>query len=193
MKKTSPERVPTHPLAQSHGAQDDAARTIELPAVTLGETQGTGDGAEGAPRQRLLQGRVPQSVVFYPIYLLLVISGALVANVALDTQELSFGVVVVAWLTMFFWYQIYVVAWSYGRRVLKWFCVLWLLLLTTFMAVVCYDRGLPQDIFVDALSARPSLPHMLWASGMLAVCQALFVSHLVFFGRGYRKKKTSGA
>lgn len=190
MKKTTP-RVPTHPLAQSHGAQDDSARTIELPAVVLGETQGQGDGTEGAPSQRLLQGRVRQSLIFYPIYLLLVVSGAIAANVAVDTQEWSFGVVVVAWTTMFFWYQIYVVAWTYGRRMLKWFCIIWLLLLTTFMAVACYDRGMPQDIFTSTLIQRPGLPLMMWASGMLAACQALFVSHLVYFGRGYRKKRSS--
>lgn len=153
--------------------------------VILGETT----SPEGhAPEQRLLPGRVPQSVVFYPIYLLLVLSGGLAANFALDTGEWAFGVVVFAWLITFLWNWMYVIAWNYQRSWLKAFCVFWLFIIEGTMAFVCYDRGLPQHVFRNKLVYRDAIPSLQWSSMMLTVCLILFLAHLLFFGRGYRKK-----
>lgn len=166
---------------------EDALASMELPVVILGETT----SPEGqAPQQRVLPGRVRQSTIFYPVYLLLVISGGISANFALDTEEWAFGPVVVAWLIMFFWNWIYVIAWEYQRKWLKMFCVFWLVTMEGSMAFICYDRGLPQHVFRNKLVYREAILSLTWASAMLWICLALFIAHLVFFGRGYRKKQS---
>lgn len=180
-----------------------ASITTELPVVTLGaahvkpkpEAESACDpdelAPERAPKQRVLLGRIHPSWIFYPIYTLIVLSGGLAANVALDTGEWSFGVVVVAWTLVFLWNWMYVVAWTYQRRWLK-LCTLGALIcIEAGLAFACFDRSQPQWALQKTLIERGELDSLRLSAGMLVLCLVLLLIHLLYFGRGYRAKASA--
>ena len=165
---------------------DEAGASTELPAVVLG----TRVGEPIEERQRVRPGRVRLSVILYPIYLLLVLSGGLAADVALDTEEWSFGVVALTWTLMYAWCWLYGVTWTYRRRWLRNLSALGGLGIQAGMAALCLDRAKPQLAATGGeLAARPELTQLRWAAWMLLAGAALLLAHVVWFGRGWRVKK----
>ena len=157
--------------------------STELPVVTLG----TADEEHEQPRVRLVPGRVAVSVVTYPIYMLLVLTGGVAGNVAIDTGEWSLGAITVSWVVAFGWSWIYAVAWYYRRSLLKWTSATFALGMFAVLALACMDRAAAQLVDGgEGLVFRAPIESLAWAAGGLVVCAALLLSHLVYLGRGYR-------
>jgi hypothetical protein len=166
------------------GGAPEGAPT-ELPPVRLGD----GAGDAGPPVVRLVPGRVPVSSATYPIYTLLVLTGGIAANVALDTDEWSFGVVALAWFITFMWTWMYAIAWYYRRFLMKWWTGGVALAMYAFLGWVCLDRGQGQWVGQGReVVFREPIPSLAWAAGGLAVCGALLVLHMVYLGQGYRER-----
>ena len=177
-----------HRLEIEH-EQDRASVSMELPAVVLG----TNVGKSLQEVQRVLPGRIPSSVLFYPIYLLLVISGGIAGNVALDTEEWSFFVVALAWFLAFSWNWLYVIAWEYRRRLLEMFSLLNAIVMQLGLAALAIDRGAPQRVANPRreLVERGHIASLDWVAGILTVCVFLLLLHFFWFGRGWRTKQES--
>ncbi len=175
-----------HRLEIEHD-QDRVAATMELPAVVLG----TNVGKSLQQVQRVLPGRVPSSVLFYPIYLLLVISGGIAGNVALDTEEWSFFMIALAWFLAFSWNWLYVIAWEYRRWMLKMFSLLNAIVMQLGLAAIAIDRGAPQRVANARreLVDRGEIASLDWVAGLLVVCVILLLLHFFWFGRGWRTKQ----
>lgn len=196
MSKNAPSPKDQATSAQPEPPEPPASITTELPVVTLGSPHAEDEHSERgeherSPKHRVLLGRIHPSWIFYPIYTLIILSGGLAANVALDTGEWSFGVIVVAWTLAFLWNWMYVVAWTYQRRWLK-LCTLGALLaLEGGLAFACFDRSQPQWALQRTLIERGELDSLRLSAGMLVVCLVLLLVHLLYFGRGYRAKASA--
>lgn len=182
-----PGRSGEHRLEIDTREHDRAAVSMELPAVVLG----TNVGKSLETVQRVLPGRIPPSAIFYPVYLLLVISGGLAGNVALDTEEWSFFVIALTWFLAFSWNWLYVIAWEYRRRMLKFFSMFCAIAMELGLAALSIDRGAPQRVANADLELvqRAHIARLDWVAGILVVCVVLLLLHFFWFGRGWRSKK----
>lgn len=171
---------------------DDAAGvSTELPIVVLGDDELVSDEA---PRVRLLQGRVHEAWVMYPIYALQFAAGGLGVHFALGTHEWSAIPVGLAWFLLYVWNWFYGVAYRYRRRLLKYTSVTIVLVLTVALAYFCFEKAPRQDVVVLAkgeLGSRPPAPGLYWAAVATMVAAGLLVAHIVFLGRGYRRKRST--
>jgi len=164
-----------------------ASVSTQLPVVQLGSSDGETELPESA---RLLRGRLPASAIFYPVYLLLVLSGGLVANAALDTGEWSFWVTTLGWFLMFGWNWLYVETWQFQRRVLLVLSVASAFGMELGIAAICQDRAEAQLVWsAGELVERAPLPSLQWASWMLIACATGLLLHLIWFGRGFRRAR----
>lgn len=164
---------------------DSAQVSAEFPVVVLGEAS-----AATQPRQRLLQGRVAERWILYPIYLLVWVSGGLAARFALQTQEWAAAPVLAAWGMLFIWYWFYGVAYRYRRRVLKYFSVTVLVVLTWCLSLLTFDRGRAQIVATSlGLESRAEWASLYWAGGIVVVAAGLLALHVLVLGRGYRVKR----
>ena len=163
-------------------------RSLELPAVIIGD-RGLQDSA---PQQRLLPGRVPESLVLYPAYTFSLLAGILAAHWALSTAELNALVLLLAWCLLFCWYWVYGVAYRYRRWLMKGFALFMsfftALALTFFSALRSTSLYLPSD---TGLSLRAPQPILMVVAGLTLLSLAAIISHVLYLGRGYRKKSTS--
>lgn len=152
---------------------------------------GDSDGSDAAsPRQRMLQGRVAERWLLYPIYVLVLISAGLSIDYAIFNPEWAVGPTVAAWGMLFTWYWFYGVAYRYRRRVLKYFSVTVLIVLTWCLSLLCFDRARPQVAAVaDVLVERPNIASLYWAGVLTIVAVSLLAVHVLVLGRGYRQKK----
>ncbi len=162
---------------------------MELPVVVLGET-----GAGEKPAERLLPGRVEASWLLYPCYLLVILSGSLAVNFAIDTLEWSPVVVLVAWVLLFTWNWVYGVAYRYRRRYMKYLAVVMSLVLGLGLAAMCWERAQPQLVAVAGslageLIERGEVRRLILASWLMVLGTVLLMVHVVFLGRGYRVKR----
>ena len=173
-------------VVEGEEVEEPSGTSTELPAVRLGE----GSLDEGPPVVRLVPGRVPVSGATYPIYTMLVLTGGIAANVAQETGEWSFGVVVLGWFITFMWTWMYAIAWYYRRALMKWWTGALALGMYAFLGWVCLDRGGGQWVGVGTeVVFRDPIPSLAWAAGGLAVCGALLVLHMVYLGQGYRERE----
>lgn len=172
----------TNPELQSN----DAGMSAELPVVVLGEK---GKDVHTAPAERLLQGRVPETRVLYPCYVLVAISGLITISFAVDSPEWASIPVALAWFFLFVWYWFYGVAYRYRRRLLKYTSVSVILLVSTALSALSIDRGLAQVAFNgNHIAHRGPVPMLYWATVLVIVAAILLIVHVVFLGRGYRRK-----
>lgn len=160
--------------------------------MVLGET-----GAGEKPAERLLPGRVEASWLLYPCYLLVILSGSLVVNFAIDTFEWSPVVVLVAWILLFTWNWVYGVAYRYRRRFMKYLSVMMSVVLGLGLAAMCWERAQPQLVAVvgdlaGALIERGEVRRLILASWLMVLGTMLLLVHVVFLGRGYRVKGGRG-
>lgn len=172
----------TKPELQSN----DAGMSAELPVVVLGEK---GKDVHTAPAERLLQGRVPETRVLYPCYVLVAISGLITISFAVDSPEWASIPVALAWFFLFVWYWFYGVAYRYRRRLLKYTSVSVILLVSGALSALSVDRGLAQVAFDgNHIAHRGPIPMLYWATVLIIVAAILLIVHVVFLGRGYRRK-----
>jgi len=169
----------------------DASVSTELPLVVLGEDV---EASQEAPRVRLLQGRIHEAWVMYPVYGLVLGAGLLAVRFAATTAEWSAIVVGLAWFLLFVWNWFYGVAYRYRRPLLKYSSVLVVLALTAALAYFSMERAAAQRamISMNEIAERPEAPTLYWAAVATMVAAALLVLHLVFLGRGYRRKQAAG-
>ncbi len=168
-------------------SSDRARHSTELPAVVLGTR--VGESMEGVVR--VLPGRITPSLIFYPIYLLLVIAFGFAINVSLDTNEWGFVPVVITFAVLFLWNWLYVVTWEHQRTILKYTSAAMALGMEVVVALLCTDRAAPQ-LVANAqaeLTDRAAIDRLDWVATILFACVVLLISHLLFFGRGYRAKR----
>ena len=165
-----------------------AERSLELPAVIIGDR----GNRNAAPVERLLPGRVPESLVLYPAYTLTLMAGILGAQWALRTEELNPLMLLLAWCLLFCWYWVYGVAYRYRRWLMKSFALfissLTALALTFFSALRSTSLYLPAEA---GLALRPPQPILLVVAALTLISLAAIISHVLYLGRGYRKKSTS--
>ena len=170
--------------------ETDASRSTELPVVVFQDDEVVRQSAE-IPRVRLLPGRVPESVVLYPVYVLVLGGGLLAARFALTTHEWSAPVILLAWFVLFLWVWFYGVAYRYRRPLLKYTSLLAIVGLTGALSYFSIERAAAQQAMVGPgeLAVRGVAKSLYVVAGGNAVALGLLVAHLVFLGRGYRRKK----
>jgi len=157
--------------------------SIEIPVVLLGEA---GQSSTGP---RLLQGRVSESVILYPCYALVSLSGLIALNFALESPEWASLPVAIGWFALFNWYWFYGVAYRYRRRVLKYTSVFTLIGFTVALAMISIDRGRAQIAYDgEHIQHRDPVTGLYWAAVFVIVALVLLLVHVVFLGRGYRRK-----
>ena len=169
---------------------DAASISTELPVVVFSDDDATLISSE-VPRVRLLQGRIHEGWVLYPIYALVLTAGATASSFALASHEWSAAVVALAWFLLYVWNWFYSVAYRYRRPVLKYSSVCVILTLTAALAYFSIERAQPQLAMVNVtgLSPREAVPSLYWAGIATAAAAVLLIAHLAFLGRGYRKKR----
>lgn len=172
-------------------APADASVSTELPVVVLGDSEDERVTTE-VPRERLLQGRLPERVVLYPIYALNVLAGLIAMQFAFTTKEWSALVVGLAWFLLYVWYWFYGVAYRYRRPLLKYSSVIVILGLTVSLAYFSIERAQPQMAMVarTQLVERGEASSLYWVAIFTLIASGLLIAHLVFLGRGYRRKRS---
>lgn len=172
--------------------QADASVSTELPVVILGDDDPDVSGE--VPRVRLLQGRVHEAWILYLLYLLDAVAGALAVTFALTTMEWSVVPIALAWFLLFVWHWFYGVAYRYRRRLLKYTSVFVVFAMTVALAYFAMERAAPQRAMVASheVVRREGVASLYWAAVATLGAGLVFLVHLVFLGRGYRKKRTTG-
>ena len=178
------------PPALTPDESDETTISTELPVVVLGDDDEALVSAE-IPRVRLLQGRVYEGYVLYPIYLLVAVGGALAVNFALTTPEWSAPVAALAWGLLFIWNWFYGVAYRYRRKLLKFTSVVAVVGLSVALAGFALDRAAAQVAMSGPteLAQRDPIVALYGAAVVTVAAAALLVAHLVFLGTGYRRKR----
>lgn len=170
--------------------ESDPNVSTEFPVVILGEGE---DGEQSIPRRRLLQGRVSERAVLYPIYALVLGAGGLALYFAAQSLEWAFLPTFLGWAMLFVWYWFYGVAYRYRRTVFRYCSVIVIALVSAGLAMMCVDRAASQVAVTTSgeLVERAAQPVLLGVAVLTLAPAALLVLHLVFLGRGYREKRTS--
>lgn len=171
-------------MTEEQDIEESTENAIEAPVVKLGEA------GESGPQERLLQGRISEAMVLYPLYTLVAVSGAAALRFAFNSVEWASAPVGLAWFCLFIWYWFYGVAYRYRRRILKYTSVLVIGLVTLSLASLCIDRGRSQVAFDGAfISPRGPETSLYWAAVLILVALIVLLIHVFFLGRGYRKKR----
>ena len=172
-------------------ASDNAGVSTELAVVVLGDQPAMQiEQAHTPPRERVLPGRAPMRSISYPVYMCVLVSALMAASSALSTREWSVWAVFIAWGSIYAWHWVYAIAWTYRRRLLYVGSLVMALGMTIGTALLCLDRAVPQWAARDrALVQRGALPLLRAAALLLLIAAVVHVAHVVWFGRGWRKKK----
>lgn len=170
--------------------EENAATSTELPVVVFADDEVARRSAE-VPRVRLLPGRIHPSLLLYPIYVLVLGAGLIAARFAVTTAEWSAVVVLLAWFVLYLWTWFYSIAYRYRRRLLKYTSVLAIVGLTASLTYFSIERAAPQQAMLAAESygARDAASSLYFVAFANVLTLGILLSHLVFFGRGYREKK----
>lgn len=164
-------------------------RTLELPAVIIGDR-----GEDSAPLEtRLLPGRVHESLVLYPVYILVGFSALLAGHFAFKTGEWNLFMTGTGWGLLYCWYWVYGVAYRYRRRIMKYFSLMMSLITASSLAFVSALRGAATHIPApEGLVLRGAEPVMFFVALLTALSGAAILAHVLFLGRGYREKAVKG-
>lgn len=167
--------------------KSDASTSQELPVVVLGEL----DEPAEQPRARLLPGRVPPKWILYPAMVLQLVAGLIALLFAFGSAEWAPTPILLTWLSLILWTWFYGIAYRYRRVLLKYGATLTLIATSFAVAAFCLDRGARQLAFDgQRLTERAAAPSLTLAAVLTVGAACLIVSHIVFFGRGYREKPT---
>lgn len=157
----------------------------ELPRVVMGEREAVAE----APRQRVIPGRVSLTRFGWIMSTLILSSGLLTGWFAWSGEEWSFWMVVLVWCLMWLWNWLYMEAWTYQRKMLKYLSAISFILMSAVMAWMCRDRAEAQEIWrTKELIKRAWQPELDLAAALLIVASCIVLGHLVWFGRGWRVK-----
>ncbi len=160
--------------------------SLELPAVIIGERR---DEAGEKPLVRVLRGRVYQSVVLYPAYVMALLAGVLATHFSVNTGEFHPVMVLVGWGLLYCWYWVYGVAYRYRRWMMKYFSLLMSVLTAASLTLVAALRGtsmmVPQN---GELALRGTQPILFVVAALTTLSMAAVIAHAVYLGRGYREK-----
>lgn len=186
MVTPDPDEAPPRALTKN----DPAGVSTELPAVVFRDEDETLISSE-VPRVRLLQGRVPENWVLYSIYAFDLMAGLFAMSFALGTREWSSPMIWLAWSLLALWNWFYGVAYRYRRRVLKYASVFVILGLTAALVYFSIERAQPQVAMIgpNEVGMRGEAAELYWSAGATMIAAGLLIAHLVFLGRGYRRKK----
>jgi len=127
------------------------------------------------------------------MYALDLAAGVLAVHFALSTREWAAPVIALGWFLLYVWHWFYAVAYRYRRRLLKYSSVAMIFALTAALAYFSIERAQPQLAMVraDAVVQREGVPGLYWAAVLTLLTSGLLVAHLVFLGRGCRRKRPS--
>ncbi|MEZ4461916.1 MAG: hypothetical protein R3E66_19775 [bacterium] len=168
--------------------ESQATVSAEFPVVVLKDDNAT-DAV--TPPKRMLQGRIAERWVLYPIYTLVFASAGLVFQFTVTNDEWATTPALTAWASLFVWYWFYGVAYRYRRRFFKYVSVSVLVVLTWCLSLICFDRAKPQIVaLAGKLVVRPDVPQLYWAGVLTIIAVALLGLHVLVLGRGYRQKKS---
>ena len=172
-------------------------KTTRMSAVVLGAPKAVAEGASAAPaeppaappRERVLPGRLALRAILWPVYLLISGAGALSAWLVSHHVGWPVSVVLLGHAVILMWCWMYGVAWSYRRTLFKLQCFTMAALMLLGAALALWEWSQPQQI-VDRgqLIYRDTLPLAWLAAGALGLALALLSAHLLYLGRGYRRK-----
>jgi drug/metabolite transporter (DMT)-like permease len=159
--------------------------SVELPVVVLGgKTQRTG----AVRKRRLIPGRVPIHWVSWPMQGVSGLAGALALRGVAEHGEWEAEVVIIAWVMVAAWTWMYAMAWEYRRWLLRWTSILACLLMDAVLALACLDRAVAQEVApAGRLILREAVPEWHVAGVLMILAAALLLSHIVWFGRGWRE------
>lgn len=179
---------PRQPPPAIERGDDDADSSTELPVVVLGDDS---EATSEAPRVRLLQGRINERWILYPIYVLHLVAGGLAALFAAGSAEWSPIPVGLAWILLYVWNWFYGVAYRYRRPVLKYTSLFVIFGFTAALAFFVFERARAQTAMLDMheIGERAAAPLLYWAGVATLVAAGLLLAHFVFLGRGYRRKR----
>ncbi len=171
-------------------------KTTRMSAVVLGAPKASALGASAPaaaqpapPRERVLPGRMALRAILWPVYLLIIGAGALSAWLVSHHVGWPVSVVLLGHAVILMWCWMYGVAWSYRRTLFKLQCFTMATLMLTGAALALWEWSQPQQIIDRGqLVYRDALPLAWLAAGALTLALALLCAHLLYLGRGYRRK-----
>ena len=203
MTKTTQDSAPAPPLPgeergapaaeaqeQAGGEQaiDASLVSQELPRVTLGERSGEAQ----AIRERILPGRISLTPFGWAMTLPILSSAALAIWFSwLHSSEWSIWMVLLAWCLVWLWKWLYMEAWTYQRTLLKYLSAFMYLTMASGLAFICHDRAPAQEVWANqVLVERGADSTLLITAALLLLSCLVLLSHMVWFGRGWRIKKS---
>ena len=168
--------------------QDASLVSQELPRVVLGERS----SQEQQIRERVLPGRISLTPFGWAMTLPIVTSAALALWFAWwHAGEWSFWMVLLAWSLVWLWKWLYMEAWTYQRTLLKYLSAFMYFIMALGLAFICNDRAPAQEVWLEGtLAERASSTSLLFTAALLLASCAVLLAHLVWFGRGWRIKKS---
>ncbi len=167
---------------------EDTLTSQELPRVVLGQK----DSHAPPIKERVLPGRISLTPFGWAMTIPIGLSLLCTCLFAFQHRtEWSVWMVFLAWFIIWLWKWLYMEAWTYQRSIIKYLSAFTYLAMSLGLAFLLYDRAQPQEIWIkDALETRALQPSLLIASGLLILSDVVLIAHLVWFGRGWRKKKS---
>ena len=138
-----------------------------------------------------MPGRVSLTAFGWIMSATLLGAGAAMLAFALLTSEWALPVVALAWLLIWLWKWLYMVAWTYQRALLKWVSAMMCVAMSVAVAWLCHDRAAAQPIWDHAQSAmitRAPRHELELAAALFSLGALVLLSHLAWFGRGWRLK-----
>lgn len=175
-------------LHDSHDSPDASLVSQELPRVTLGERS----REEKPIRERILPGRISLTPFGWAMTLPIMLSALLALWFSWHHGgEWSIWMVLLAWSLVWLWKWLYMEAWTYQRTLLKYLSSFMYLIMATGLAFICHDRAPAQEVWLRGeLVERPVALSLMVTAVLLALSCLVLLSHLVWFGRGWRIKKS---
>ena len=142
-----------------------------------------------APARRLLQGRIDSRYCLYPCYLLLFAAEICALTFTVHGNHWVPGPVALAWSCLIAWYWLYGVAYRYRRRFFRLICCTSIWTTTAGLCILSADRAQAQVAMSNQHAADQSAASgLIWAWVLTLIPSLVLVSHVLFFGRGYREK-----
>jgi hypothetical protein len=141
------------------------------------------------PARRLLQGRIDSRFCLYPCYLLLFAAGICAVTFTAHSNHWVAAPVALAWCCLIMWYWLYNIAYRYRRRFFRLICSTSIWTTSAGLCILASDRARAQ---IESSSQQglqeAAATGLVWAWILTLIAALILVSHVLFFGRGYREK-----
>ena len=164
-------------------------QSLELPAVIIGDRGDDDDRLE----VRLLPGRIPKSLVLYPVYAAVGLAALLATHFSLRTGEWHPLMPLLGWGLLYCWYWVYGVAYRYRRWMMKFFALFMATVTAASLALVASVRSASMAVPTgEGLQLRPDQPILVAVTVLTLASLAAIYLHVIYLGRGYRQKRLHG-